>query len=298
MTRLNVLKCGWTIAVLTLTLTFWIPPTSAITGGEPDGDAHPNVGAMVAMHPELGPTEICSGTLITPQVFLTAGHCTDLVLRYLPEGALHISFSSNDALNPATWLPVAEVITHPGYPGWKRLSNHYDVGLIILEEPVSLPTATLPQEGFLDQLEKAGALKQGSERAKFTVVGYGCTLEWPPPRKLPRDGIRRFAVSEFLNLRKAWLHMSQNQAPGKGDSGTCSGDSGGPTFWAEQDGSEILVSITSWGDAPCVATGTTYRIDIPDSLDFINSVLGVQSAPPRDVNRLTAALWGRIKSDY
>jgi secreted trypsin-like serine protease len=297
MTRLNVLKCGWTIAMLTLTLTFWIPPTSAITWGEPDSDGHPNVGAMVAMHPELGPREICSGTLIAPQVFLTAGHCTDWASAVLPPGLLHVSFSTDDALNPATWLPVAAIITHPDY-NWGPYSDPHDVGILILEEPVILPAATLPGEGFLDELRADGMLRQGREGAKFTVVGYGSTLEWPPPKIIPPDGVRRVAQSEFLNLQKAWLLMSQNHAPGRGDAGTSYGDSGGPTFWVEQDGSEILVSVTSWGDIPCVATGTTYRIDIPDSLDFINSVLGVRSAPPRDANRLTAALWGRIKSDY
>jgi secreted trypsin-like serine protease len=86
-------------------------------------------------------------------------------------------------------------------------------------------------------------------------------------------GTRYKAESEFLNLRKAWLTMSQNQAPGRDDGGTCSGDSGGPTFWTEKDGSEILVAVTSWGDAPCVATGIAYRVDIESSLEFIESLM-------------------------
>jgi secreted trypsin-like serine protease len=40
--------------------------------------------------------------------------------------------------------------------------------------------------------------------------------------------------------------MSQNQATD--DGGTCYGDPGGPAFWTEPDGTEILVGITSWGD--------------------------------------------------
>jgi secreted trypsin-like serine protease len=65
--------------------------------------------------------------------------------------------------------------------------------------------------------------------------------------------------------------MSQNQATG--DGGTCYGDSGGPAFWTEEDGTEILVGITSWGDANCVATGFNYRVDITETLDFIESVI-------------------------
>ena len=85
--------------------------------------------------------------------------------------------------------------------------------------------------------------------------------------------MRRFAVSEFLNLRKAWLHMSQSRAPGRGDSGTCSGDSEGPNSWTEADGTEILVAVTSWGNAVCVSTNTTYRVDIPETLSFIENVI-------------------------
>jgi secreted trypsin-like serine protease len=65
--------------------------------------------------------------------------------------------------------------------------------------------------------------------------------------------------------------MSQNQATC--DGGTCFGDSGGPAFLMKPDGSEILVGISSWGDANCVATGFNYRVDIPETLSFIDSVI-------------------------
>jgi secreted trypsin-like serine protease len=65
--------------------------------------------------------------------------------------------------------------------------------------------------------------------------------------------------------------MSQNQATG--DGGTCYGDSGGPALWTESAGTEILVGVTSWGDANCVATGFNYRVDIPETLSFINDVI-------------------------
>src|SRR3954464_9780489 len=49
---------------------------SAITYGEPDGNAHPEVGALLASHAFSDGTWVeCSGTLIAPKVFLTAAHC-------------------------------------------------------------------------------------------------------------------------------------------------------------------------------------------------------------------------------
>lgn len=252
---------------LLLVLTVGVVPALAITWGEPDTE-HTNVGAMVVDYPGYGPYQVCSGTLIHPRVFLTAGHCTEGW-----EGTGVETFWVNFdqyALNEKTLLDVEAVITHPDY-NWGPTSDPHDVGVLILAEPVTdIEPATLPEEGFLDELRKEGKLRQGSNGAKFTLVGYGGTLDWPPPDIYYEDQ-RQFAVSEYQTLLKAWLRMSQNQATG--DGGTCFGDSGGPAFWTEPDGSEIIVGITSWGDAQCVASAFNYRVDIPETLDFIESVI-------------------------
>jgi len=263
---------------LLLILAVGILPATAITWGAEDGDGHPNVGLISRPDPNNPSAQrpLCSGTLIHPQVFLTAGHCTDYLEYLMAAGQLTIdgvkvSFDADDALHQGL-LAVEEVITHPDY-NWGPTSNPHDVGVLILAEAVGdIPLAELPDEEFLDELRAAGKLKQGSNRAKFTLVGYGSTLEWPPPEIIFPDGKRRLAESEYQTLLKAWLRMSQNQATD--DGGTCYGDSGGPAFWTEPDGTDILVGITSWGDAQCVATGFNYRVDIPETLDFVNEVIG------------------------
>ena len=68
-----------TIALLlTLMLVFsTIGAASAVTDGELDGDGHPYVGLMVAQDEDGNPLWRCSGTLLSPTLFLTAGHCTE-----------------------------------------------------------------------------------------------------------------------------------------------------------------------------------------------------------------------------
>ncbi len=51
-------------------------PAAAITDGTVDGNGHPNVGGLVSDTQYSDGTWIyCSGTLISPTVFLTAAHC-------------------------------------------------------------------------------------------------------------------------------------------------------------------------------------------------------------------------------
>ena len=50
--------------------------SSAITYGVPDGNGHPEVGALLAPQAYSdGTWATCTGTLIAPKVFLTAAHC-------------------------------------------------------------------------------------------------------------------------------------------------------------------------------------------------------------------------------
>ena len=57
-------------------------PVSGITFGHPDGNGHPNVGAMIVQEPDGVMYLYCSGTLISPTVFLTAAHCTAAAAAY------------------------------------------------------------------------------------------------------------------------------------------------------------------------------------------------------------------------
>jgi hypothetical protein len=66
------------LATVTLTLLLLLViviPVAAVQFGQPDGDEHPFVGLLVF---DVGgsPAWRCSGTLLSPTVMLTAGHCT------------------------------------------------------------------------------------------------------------------------------------------------------------------------------------------------------------------------------
>jgi hypothetical protein len=258
------------LAILVLLLAAGALPAAAITGGELDDGRHPNVGLMIA-DIDGEPQWRCSGTLIAPRVFLTAGHCTG-------DGATGARvWFAGDIADVPDYPDGGEVaiegipIPHPDFGWGSQYNDAHDVGVVILDEEVTdIEPAQLAEPDFLGQLKKAGLLDSGyKENTYFTSVGYGVTLVSWPPAELDNNKVRMVSQSEYFALTKAWLHLMQRAV--FDESGTCGGDSGGPAFWVEEDGTEILVAVTSWGDGGCAATGFDYRVDTPEILDWIYS---------------------------
>jgi hypothetical protein len=244
-------------------------PAGAITFGQPDGNRHPNVGALLA---ELdadspGPELLCSGTLIAADVFLTAGHCTafleaegisDVWVTFAPQ-------HDEDAPAPPGIIP-GSYVTNPdfGFSGPGGASDPHDLAVVLLDSSPGLVPAQLPTEGLLDQLKASHALKG----ATFTPVGYGAVREDKAggPHALFADGVRRFTSQSFKSLQGAWIGLSQQ--PSTGDGGTCFGDSGGPHFLGGTT-SNLLVATTVTGDAQCRAFDKSYRVDTPSARAFL-----------------------------
>ena len=257
----------------------------AITFGEPDStNRFPNVGAIVVTADPSHPEIVGSGTLIHPRVLLTAGHVTATGERLLKEGVplfdiSRISFGT-DAFDPSTWVEAVAVMTHPGFVSAHNRNglppDFPDIGVIILKEPVDLPCATLGYEGLLDDLRAAGLLVNEGDPTRFLAVGYGATLNFPPPEEVPGDGLRRFSFPEYRGLTPNELHLNQN--PAAGNSGVAAGDSGGPLFWMAPNGQLVLVAIHRAADAQRTSMEFAYRTDVPQTLGFLDVVIEMVDA--------------------
>ncbi len=245
---------------------------AAITGGEPDGNGHPNVG-LIAFYDATGRFR-CSATLVSPTVLLTAAHCTDGVL-----GKVAVTFDSAIAENPPSPLPVAanpasgytaseltaagylsgSAHTHPEYSDFTDRENWNDVGVVVLDQPLpSITPAPIADKGYLNQFAQPRL-----NSTLFTAVGYGTEVRKPltgpqKPQPMSYPLMRRIADSPGQKLTDQILQMNGNINDTRGTGGTCFGDSGGPVF---KNG--LVVAVTSYGYTKnCRYLGGYQRVDI------------------------------------
>ena len=284
-------------------------PVGAITNGTPDGGEHPYVGELLFYVPDVPSSRFadpggwftCTGTLVSPTVVVTAGHCTFGVgldsVSTTHDGddttAAEGGVGGNDV-----WISFAEVpnfnILPPSstfttqaarYAAWSAALNAssewhrgtsnphplyddnlffaHDAGVVVLDDPVASSTyASIPTENYL---ELTYATKPKNEH-RFETVGYG--LERVQGKK-EFGGDTRMQSHPKLNSFSArpddaYMVISNNTATG----GTCFGDSGGPTF--DNTSSSLVVAVTSWGQSPnCGGIGGVYRLDQADDLAFL-----------------------------
>jgi len=270
------------IVIALLALLATAMPAVAITGGEPDGERHPNVG-LILFYDGTGRFR-CSATLISPTILITAAHCTEGTV-----GSTLVTFDSVIAEQPPTPFPTAadpaagytpEEITaagylsgtalaHPEYSDFTDLANWNDVGVIVLDEPVTdITPATLAPSGYLDQFAQPRL-----SSTIFTTVGYGTEVRKPDsgpqkPQPMSYPLIRRVTTSPGQKLTEQILQLNGNPNDIRGGGGTCFGDSGGPVFL---DG--YLVAVTSYTyTGNCRYLGGYQRVDIPVVQDWLASV--------------------------
>jgi hypothetical protein len=242
-------------------------PNSArfIVNGWPTGNLYPNVGALLFDYNRdgniNGDDEWCTGSLITPTIFLTAAHC--VISSYTPPGShFYVSFSPELFASSFTYIAATGYVFDPEYG--HDVANLHDLALVFLPRNSTrgITPLQLPPAGYLDGLKASGVINN----LLFVNVGYGTSSTRTGPPDFPFDGKRSYSRSEFMGLQPTWLGLlMNNNATGQG--GDCYGDSGGPKFI---DGnSTMIVATVTTGDYPCRATTWDWRLDTPEARGFL-----------------------------
>lgn len=268
-----IFKIGTLVVAATLIMGMITPGTAITKGGVLDGEDHPFVGLLIFEAHNADGALVgawrCSGTLLSPTVMLTAGHCTD------GADAGRVWFDSEvlrgDPLygypftGGVTSIEFDSMSSHPNYD--PNAFYLHDAGIVHLAEAVNDVTfGELPDVGYFDDIMSEPAFRNNY---KFTPVGYG--LQWANSGvNTQQDLIRMRALVSIIN-------SDQLFSPGSSDSilftnnahggGTCFGDSGGPIF---VEGTNVVAAVTSFGlNSECGGTGGGYRMDVLDAQDFV-----------------------------
>lgn len=242
------------VAIVSLVALAIGAPAGAVINGEPDGNRHPAVGALLAPQAYSDGTWVtCTGTLISPTVFLTAAHCDQGVSR------VGVTFDSEYESSSGT-VHWGDWHADPNYT--HKQNDPHDLAVVVLDLPVFFVTpAELPEEDSLSDLPPGSV---------FTSVGYGAqsVTNGPGGKTYSYEDVRYMATGTLNSIQKSWLKISQNAA--KGDGGTCYGDSGGPNFLgAGADETNVIASTTITGDSVCRSTNVTYRLDTASARSFL-----------------------------
>ena len=200
------------------------------------------MGALLAPQPfSDGTWAACSGTLISPTVFLTAAHC-DL-------GVNRIAVTFDATHDPATG--TEHWGTWHADPNCTQAQNDpHDIAVVVLDRAVTgITPARLPPGRVAGWPGGGEPLHPVGYGGQSVTIDHGPTFHYADVRYVVTGGL--------LAVNSSWLPISMN--PVRGDGGTCYGDSGGPNFLGTGESE----------------TNVDYRLDTPSARAFLGQYVAL-----------------------
>lgn len=220
----------------------------------------------------------CTGTVVAPNVVLTAGHCAeDVEAGALDEPSGYAIVTGNVEWT-ASDRQVSGVSRVVVYPGFNRTYLAGDAALLVLSTPTTAPAIPLASYPSDSTILEAGTLG--------IIAGWGNTYsEQETPTERLRWAYTVLQSPSYCESKAAPFYEGEEFCaidPPDLETGTCFGDSGGPLLAKNPSGSgDVELGVTSHLYGEC----NTSRPSVFTRADFIASwvaewIAAVKPAPP------------------
>ena len=211
-----------------LTLMAAAPAGAIVGGGAPSADGvGRNVVTIVGSRGNF-----CSGTMIAPNIALTAAHCVQSGATY--------KIVEYDAQRTPQLRDITQVATHPQFNLQTMLAHRATADVALLRLASSVAAARQPPL-------LGSPLMPITIGGRFTVAGIGVSV-----RGDGKSGGTVRAANLIATGRPGNLQIRLVDPTGEGKReglGACTGDSGGPVF-EDQQGRAIVIGVVSWSTGP------------------------------------------------
>ncbi|MCC6619893.1 MAG: S1 family peptidase [Deltaproteobacteria bacterium] len=203
----------------------------------------PAVGALTIKSGGRYYGSFCSGTLVAPSWVITAGHCVagdDLAQQGITPATTFFYIGDDARPRQSGALPAGRFVQADAFvphPEYDARRNDHDLGLVHLAEPV---TDVEPLAINSQDLAAWFAAWDGPGAPPVFTVGFGA-IEGV---QSSGSGVKR---STTVNLDEVYADVYLSEFV---DTGTCFGDSGGPSFLDLTPDATRIIGITSAG-GPC-----------------------------------------------
>lgn len=226
--------------------------TASVIGGRTATIAEFPSLAFIAAKTEEGSFS-CTGTVVSPRVVLTAGHCIEKSeeLAANPPSSYRVVTGLAD-IRQVTSANISTVSQAVFYPTFETAKQQTDAGVLVLSAPVTAPPLRLATAA------DAALLGGGTP---LTIAGWGLTA--PHAKTGPPDlragnlatlspsackrGTRPF--EPFYSTARQLCALEPNRA-----TSGCFGDSGGPAIATGADGLPVEIGIVVSGGPDCSRT--------------------------------------------